>query len=68
MTRATLWTFALLAVCAVLGTWHWRMASAPRADGVLIAGGDGGGLPRSAPELEGFDSVALQERVSRAFN
>ncbi len=65
--RAALGTFALLALCAAWGAWHWRTVHAPRADGVLIAGGDGGGLPRAAPGLEGFDPTALQESVSRAF-
>lgn len=67
MTRpARLWAFALFALCVVLGGWHWRTVHAPRVDGALIAGGDGGGLPRAAPELEGFDPAALQESVSRA--
>ncbi len=64
--RSALWAVALLGLCAVLGAWHWRTVRAPQAAGVLIAGGDGGGLPRTAPELEGFDAAALQEAVVRA--
>jgi hypothetical protein len=64
---ARLWACALFALCVGVGAWHWHSVHAARVDGALIAGGDGGGLPRAAPELEGFDPAALQGSVSRAF-
>jgi hypothetical protein len=64
--RATLWVVAVVALCAVAGAWRWRTLQVTDAGGVLIAGGDGGGLPRSAPELEGFDTTALQAAATNA--
>ncbi len=64
--RAALWAFALLGLCALLGGWQWRTMHARQSEGVLISGGDGGGLPRTAPELEGFDATALKESVDHA--
>jgi hypothetical protein len=65
--RSTLWLAAVIALCAVAGVWRWRMLQPVDVGGVLIAGGDGGGLPRSAPELEGFDASALQAAATNAF-
>lgn len=58
--RATLWLVALLALGAVAGLWRWRGLNVAEHRGVVVAGGDGGGLPRAAPALEGFDEHALQ--------
>jgi hypothetical protein len=58
--RATVWIAAILALCAVAGVWRWRGLNVEDHRGVVVAGGDGGGLPRAAPTLEGFDEHALQ--------
>jgi CubicO group peptidase (beta-lactamase class C family) len=57
--RATLWVIAAVALCAMAGVWRWRALQEVHVAGVLVAGGDGGGLPRTTPELEGFDASAL---------
>lgn len=36
------------------------------AQGTLVAGGDGGGLPRATPEAEGFDAAALAQAGAQA--
>ena len=58
--RATVWMVAAVALCAVAGVWRWRALHVADPAGVVIAGGDGGGLPRTDPALEGFDVQALQ--------
>jgi hypothetical protein len=57
---------AAVAVCLLAGVWGWRDWHAEDARGVLVAGGDGGGLPRAAPSLEGFDEAALQLTAANA--
>jgi hypothetical protein len=64
--RATLWVSAVALVVALAALWHWRSLHEAHATGVLIAGGDGGGLPRTAPELEGFDAAALNAAAAEA--
>ena len=64
--RATVWMIAVVALCAVAGVWRWRALQAVDTRGVLIEGGDGGGLPRAAPALEGFDEHALHSAVHSA--
>ncbi len=67
MTRqGRLWLLALIALGVLAGVWRWRTPGAV-VDGVVIAGGDGGGLPRTAPQLEGFDASALQTVATSAF-
>lgn len=66
MTRqATGWT-VVVAVCAAVGVWGWHVQHAEDTRGVLVAGGDGGGLPRAAPALEGFDESALRATAATA--
>jgi hypothetical protein len=64
--RSALWLAALAALCAAGGAWRWHLLQARAVGGALIAGGDGGGLPRAAPGLEGFDATALQAAATRA--
>jgi CubicO group peptidase (beta-lactamase class C family) len=57
-----------LAACALLllAVLLWgllRERAAPA--GVLIAGGDGGGLPRATPEEEGFDPAGLAQVLAQ---
>jgi CubicO group peptidase (beta-lactamase class C family) len=49
-----------------LAAWYAHHTRASRDDGMLIAGGDGGGLPRAAAADEGFDSVALEAAAAVA--
>ena len=65
--RATLWMIAVVTLCALAGVWRWRTLPVTKVGGVLIAGGDGGGLPRTAPELEGFEAAALATAAANAF-
>jgi hypothetical protein len=68
MTRqARLWLFAFIALGVLAGVWRWRTPPATAAGSVVIAGGDGGGLPRASPQLEGFDATALQTAATSAF-
>ncbi len=68
MTRQLrLWLVALIALAVLAGVWRWRTPQVAAVEGVVIAGGDGGGLPRSAPQLEGFDVSALQAVATNAF-
>ena len=60
------WWLAGLALFAVVGYWRWH-APAPAVTGMLVAGGDGGGLPRASPEEEGFAGSALQAAANNAF-
>jgi hypothetical protein len=64
--RTTFWIVAVLALCALAGLWRWRTLHLADNLGVLVAGGDGGGLPRAAPALEGFDEHALQATAASA--
>ncbi len=64
--RSMLWLAALVVLCTAAGAWRRHASQATAVGGVLIAGGDGGGLPRAAPELEGFDAPALQAAATRA--
>src|SRR5580765_5990319 len=43
------------------------MQPRPETEGILVAGGDGGGLPRAEPALEGFDAAAFQAAATAAF-
>lgn len=65
--RATVWMIAVVALCALAVAWRWRVTHVEDTAGTLIAGGDGGGLPRAAPALEGFDVPALQAVATAAF-
>jgi hypothetical protein len=64
---ARLWLLAFIALGVLAGAWHWRTPPVAAVAGVVIAGGDGGGLPRTAPQLEGFDASALQAVTTNAF-
>jgi hypothetical protein len=61
------WVVAIIAVCALAGAWRWRTQQVKEVGGVMVAGGDGGGLPRATPELERFDATALQSAAATAF-
>jgi len=65
--RTTVWMIAVVTLCALAGAWRWRTLQVTNVGGVLIAGGDGGGLPRAAPALEGFDAAALAAASANAF-
>ena len=68
MTRPlTRWLLVLVALAAAAGAWHWWTRPPADAGGMLIAGGDGGGLPRAEPAQEGFDASALEEAAAAAF-
>jgi hypothetical protein len=56
---------ALLAIAAGVGVWLWPGAPATTA-GVVVAGGDGGGLPRATPEEERFQPAALEAAIAEA--
>jgi CubicO group peptidase (beta-lactamase class C family) len=63
----TRWLLVLVALAVAAGAWHWWTQPQTDIGGVLIAGGDGGGLPRAEPAQEGFDAAALQEAAAAAF-
>ncbi len=65
--RARLWLVAFIALGVLAGAWRWRTQQVSAVSGVVIAGGDGGGLPRAAPQSEGFDADALQAAATNAF-
>ena len=58
------WALAVLATLLAAGSvWHWHGARGARdasAGAVTIVGGDGGGLPRTDANQEGFEVPALQ--------
>ena len=58
---------AVLALCALAGAWRWRALARADSAGVLIAGGDGGGLPRTAPAAGGIRRRALQAAAASTF-
>jgi hypothetical protein len=60
MRRAAPWLLLLLALLAVTGGWRWQALRSKAGSGVVIQGGDGGGLPRAAAGQEGFDEHALR--------
>ena len=60
------WLIAALALLAAAGAWRWRAIHAEYSSAVVIAGGDGGGLPRAEPSTEGFDALALQAAATLA--
>lgn len=67
VTRKSIsWLLALAALLLVFGAWQWRGRAAVDANAVLVAGGDGGGLPRAAAVTEGFDASALQAAAELA--
>jgi len=68
VSRRTLaWILVVIALGAAMGTWRWWTRPSVDVVGVLIAGGDGGGLPRSEPGQEGFDPEALEAAGEAAF-
>ncbi len=66
--RAIAWILVLIAVGGAAVAWRWRTPTNIAAGGVLITGGDGGGLPRTEPKLEGFDAEALASAASAQRN
>jgi len=64
--RPVPWLVAAVALCALAGVWGWHALHERDMGGVLIAGGDGGGLPRTTPQQEGFDAAALQAAAVHA--
>jgi hypothetical protein len=65
--RAAAWWVAGAALCVVAGLWRWHTPQVNKVGGVLVTGGDGGGLPRASPELEGFAVAALQAAGANTF-
>ena len=61
-------SIALLALLAAFWAWRGHRAQTMGAETAVevIAGGDGGGLPRADAVAEGFDAVALQAAVDLA--
>lgn len=55
----------LLVIAIGVGVWLWPRAPAAEV-GVVVAGGDGGGLPRATPEEERLHSVALEAATAEA--
>ncbi len=65
--RSAWWGLAALAgVVAAAGIWHWHGVRNASDGALLIAGGDGGGLPRAAAGAEGFETAALQAAAALA--
>ena len=66
-SRPVRWGLAALAgVVAAAGIWHWHGARNASDGALLIAGGDGGGLPRAEAGAEGFEAAALQAAAALA--
>lgn len=66
MRKAAPWLSGALVLLLTLAAWYAHRTRAPQEDGMLIAGGDGGGLPRAAAADEGFDAVALEAAAAVA--
>ena len=60
MRRVAPWLLLSVALLAAAGGWRWYALRTPAGSGVLIHGGDGGGLPRAEASQEGFDERALR--------
>jgi hypothetical protein len=60
------WVLVALVLLAAVAAWHWwpQVPQPPQPPGLIIAGGDGGGLPRATPEQEGLDAKGLDLAVS----
>ena len=63
-SRWLLW--ASIALIGAVGIGYWRYTSRATPASVAVPGGDGGGLPRAAPESEGFDTTGVQQLVDYA--
>lgn len=66
MNRRYLVFWSIVALLIVAGNWLWNRTHAPSAQGVPIAGGDAGGLPRADASGEGFDATPFQAAVAWA--
>jgi CubicO group peptidase (beta-lactamase class C family) len=66
MRKTAPWLIAALALLLTLAAWYQHRTRAPQDHGMLIAGGDGGGLPRAEAAAEGFDTVALEAAAALA--
>ena len=67
MTRRTAAIAAVVAaLLAAALAWRWSTLHTVHPGGIVIAGGDGGRLPRADAAQEGFDSVALQAAAAFA--
>ena len=64
--RTTVWLMAPLALLAVAAGWRWQATQSIDGNAVVIAGGDGGGLPRADAMQEGFDTQGLRAAVDYA--
>jgi len=60
MRRAAPWLLLPLALLAAAAGWRWLALRSAESSGVVIGGGDGGGLPHADANQEGFDERALQ--------
>jgi hypothetical protein len=63
--RGVVWLLTLAALLAAAGVWRWHQsavvgARAMAAGTELVAGGDGGGLPRADAGAEGFEREPLE--------
>ena len=57
--RATRWLLLSVVLLAAAGGWRWHALRTAEGSGIVIHGGDGGGLPRAVASQEGFDERAL---------
>jgi CubicO group peptidase (beta-lactamase class C family) len=66
VSRRTAIAAAVLAALLGVVAWRYFASRAHEAVGTLIAGGDGGRLPRASPGAEGFDEPVLQSAAAFA--
>jgi hypothetical protein len=56
----------MLAIVAGISLWLWQGPRGDVVQGIVVSGGDGGGLPRATPEEEHFTPEALAAVVAEA--
>ena len=64
--RQNAWLLVAALLLVLGAAWQWQRTHPRDAGGVLIGGGDGGGLPRADASSEGFDPQGFQAAVDWA--